>query len=191
MKHPIPLPRVIRRWLRAETGAVSVEAVIMFPLLLWAYGAMFVFFDAFKAQNLNVKAAYTIADTISREPDPIDRNYIDGLNTIYGFLIDPRNFRGVNQDIVISVVSNRLNASGEEELQLDWSCATGVLLPHEDLNLIADQIPIMAVDDQVILVQARMDWEPPLNFGLRSAERRNSAVARPRFVPQIQFDGTC
>ena len=77
----------LRRFAAAESGALSVEAVIIFPILLWAFIAMFVFWDAFKAQNINLKATYTVADLISREDDPIDAAYVDGMNDVYEFLI--------------------------------------------------------------------------------------------------------
>ena len=43
---------------RNDAGSVSVEAVIMFPILLWAFAAMFVFWDAFKMQNILINFFY-------------------------------------------------------------------------------------------------------------------------------------
>ena len=51
----LKLNRLIRRRLARfssdQTGSTTVEAVLILPLLLWAYVAMFVYFDAFKIQN--------------------------------------------------------------------------------------------------------------------------------------------
>ena len=183
--------RLLTRFLRSDAGAVSVEAVLMFPLLLWAYGAMFVFWDAFKTQNLNVKATYTIADMISREPEPLDTAYIAGLNTIYGFLLDP--FTGdMNNDIRVSVVTNTIDpGSGNEVLELDWSCATGSMVAHPTVDPLVNQVPVIAVNDQLIIVESQMDWTPPIDFGLPASQRRHLMFTSPRFVPQVLLNGSC
>jgi Flp pilus assembly protein TadG len=79
-------PTMFTRFLRSERGSFTVEAVVIFPLLVWAYTAMFVFWDAFKTQNINLKATYTIADMISREQEQICTDYIEGARSIYAFL---------------------------------------------------------------------------------------------------------
>jgi Flp pilus assembly protein TadG len=40
-----------------DAGSVSVETVIIMPILLWVYVATFVIFDGFRTHNQNVKAA--------------------------------------------------------------------------------------------------------------------------------------
>jgi hypothetical protein len=80
------LPAMLRRFLRCEEGSYTVELVVIFPLLAWAYTSMFVFWDAYKTQNINLKATYTIADMISREEREICDNYIEGAHNIYAYL---------------------------------------------------------------------------------------------------------
>lgn len=179
------------RFLRREDGTVSVEAIIILPILLWAYGAMFVFWDAYKTQNVNLKATYTIADLISRQADPLTPAYIDGLNDLYGFLLGPSNSSGGN-DIRVSVIANRLNpVSGQEELELDWSCATGVFMKHDTVDALAPRMPIIAPNDQLIVVETRMDWTPPISIGLSPGTRSNLIYTSPRFVPQVLLSGAC
>ncbi len=181
----------LRRFLNRQDGGISVEAIIILPILLWAYGALFVFWDAYKSQNLNVKATYTIADLISREPDPLTPQYINGLNQVYSFLLDPNSFGSVN-DLRVSVVTNVLNpVTGLEELELDWSCATGDYNAHANANKLAPLMPIIAVNDQLIVVESTMDWVPPINIGLDPATRQNMVFTSPRFVPQVLLNGVC
>ena len=43
-------------------GSVSVEAAIIFPMVLWAMVSIFVFFEGYRQSAINHKAANTIAD---------------------------------------------------------------------------------------------------------------------------------
>jgi Flp pilus assembly protein TadG len=61
-----------RRFLKSENGSYSVEAVIIFPILLWALGATFVFWDVYKLRNNAAAGTYTVADLVSRQTDAID-----------------------------------------------------------------------------------------------------------------------
>ncbi len=69
-----------------DAGSVSVETVIIMPILLWVYVATFVIFDGFRTHNQNVKAAYTIGDMLSRETNAIDNAYLEGLSDVFDFL---------------------------------------------------------------------------------------------------------
>lgn len=59
------------RFCREERGSVTVEAVITLPLLIWAIGATYEFFEVHRYQSARDKASYTIADMLSREMMPI------------------------------------------------------------------------------------------------------------------------
>ena len=78
----------IRKFTRDEGGTATTEAVLVFPMLIWALMAMAIYFDAFRVRSVNLKAAYTISDMISRENPFVGPNYISGLNTVYDFLAD-------------------------------------------------------------------------------------------------------
>ncbi len=177
----------IKAFATREEGSLSVEAVLVFPILLWAYAAMFIYWDAFKSQNINLKATYTIADMISREDQPIDNAYIDGMNTVYQYLI--RSTAG--NDIRVTVVSMGVEEDGvTPEHECKWSYATGDMQPYTDLNGIVEHLPFMAVGDELIVVQSTMTWAPPINFtleevGLGETDFTNMVFTSPRFVPQV------
>ena len=176
-----------KAFLRDRSGAVSVETVIMFPLLIWAFGAMFVFWDAFKTQNINLKASYTIADMISREDDPITPEFVTGMNDVYQFLIG----REDGNDVRITVVSQGLAGDGETPVKsLEWSHATGLLLPFEEVGDLEDRLPIMSVGDQLIVVETQMTWIPVMSYGLEQRQMTQMIFTSPRFVPQVLFDDT-
>jgi Flp pilus assembly protein TadG len=181
------IPSALRRHARSESGALTVEALIMFPLLVWAYTAMFVFWDAYKAENLTMRAAYTVADMISRETLDITAGYIDGANSIYAFL----GGTSTDNDLRVSVVTMGRNANDELELQLMWSYATGEWGAHVNVNALEPRVPIIAEGAQLIVVEARTGWEPAFNVGLPARDLYDLVVAVPRYDPQVIWnDGT-
>ena len=188
----IDAQRFFRSFLRDERASVSVETVIIFPILLWAYAAMFIYWDAYKAQNVNLKATYTIADMISRESVPITPTYVDGMNSVYGALIR----RNQGNDVRVSVVE--FNADPSDPTlpavqRLRWSDATGAMQPLVDLNGIGSQLPAMPVGAELIVVETRMTWSPPFNFtlepvGLDTRDMTQLVFTSPRFVPETRYD---
>ena len=66
----------LTRFRRDERGSVIAEMVITLPMLIWAYMAMYVYWDAFRMINSVQKASYTISDMVSREMLPLDTNSV-------------------------------------------------------------------------------------------------------------------
>ncbi|MEL6169286.1 MAG: hypothetical protein AAFR35_11380 [Pseudomonadota bacterium] len=184
----------LARFRHSEKGTLSVEAVMVFPMLLWAYAAMFIYWDAFKAQNINLKATYTVADLISREVLPITDTYIDGMNEVYEFLIrreDGNNLRVTTVSMAIDPASDP--ADPDVEHRLCWSRATGDMAPIDDIGLLTNRLPIMAPGDTLIVVETEMTWTPPFNFvlwdtGLSEAEYTNLVFTSPRFAATVHVD---
>ena len=87
----IHIKEFLQRFRRSEEGSISVEAMLLVPILMWAYLGTFVFFDAFRSQSTNLKAAYTIGDTLSRETRHVTPAYLDSLSAMHRFLIDEDN----------------------------------------------------------------------------------------------------
>lgn len=176
--------RAARGFGRRADGSLSVEAVLMFPLLAWAYLGMYFFFDAYRQQNINLKAAYTVSDMLSREVDPVNTNYITGLNTVLDFLTqsaDPTQIR-------VSVV---YYDEDTDRHILVWSRGTrGKLdLTQEQINdELSARIPIMADKDTAILVETWAYYVPSVNIGLPEVTFDNFIVTSPRFAPQLCFE---
>ena len=47
----------VRTFLTDGRGSLSVEAALIFPMLVWGFAAMYVYWDAFKTQNNNLKGS--------------------------------------------------------------------------------------------------------------------------------------
>lgn len=180
------IPKKLRNFWRDETGTAVIEAIIIFPILTWAFVAMTVYFDAFRVRSVNLKAAYTISDLISRENPIVDADYIDGLKTTFDFLTASNNPTWIRVTLV------RFNANdpddpGDDEHIVDWSWGTGPASPspYTDASIITveDRIPVMGNGDTVILVETHLKYDPSFDIGFNSHNFDNFIVTRPRVGP--------
>lgn len=175
--------RPAARFSRDQRGSTTVEAVLILPLLLWAYVAMFVYFDAFKVQNANLRAAYTIADMISRQTDSIDANYVNGLRTVFDYLVGIETTTSVRASSVFwDGVSNSYKVS--------WSYGTGTmpLLTNANINDYATKLPIIPVGDTLIVIETWLDYTPAFEVGgLQPRTFKEFIATRPRFVAEVPF----
>jgi len=164
-------------------GSLSVEAVVILPVLMWAYTANLVWFDSFRVQNTSLKAGYAVADALSRQTDVVDAAHLDGMREVYAFLSNGRNRADLR---VTSIGRNPLNGA----FQVAWSYGTGDLPPLTDADLAAraDSIPVVAAGDTIIFLETVMNYVPPISVGLRARTFTNEIPTRPRFAPQLVFD---
>ncbi|SLN27912.1 TadE/TadG family type IV pilus assembly protein [Roseisalinus antarcticus] len=171
-----------------ERGSIAVEAVLVFPLLTWCYLASFVFFDAFKAQSTNDKAAFAVADILSRETAMINDDYLASLRDVHALMTFSRK-------------PNRLRFSVIEWDEDDnrhhviWSEIVGAAgkTPLEEVDVepesaVAAKMPAMSDGEKLIVVETWLAYEPAFNIGLDAFVFDGFTVIRPRYAPQLCFD---
>lgn len=163
-------------------GSVTVEAVIMLPLLFWAYCALFSFFDAYRQTSINQKAAYTISDALSRETAPIDDEYLDAMRDMLQFLTRS----GSERRLRVSVIRYDANTTTHT---VEWSQTRGTVsaLSGGDLGTMAHNLPVMVDEERLILVETWTDYVAPFNIGLNDTTIPTFVFTRPRFAPQLLF----
>ena len=177
-----PLLAWLSRLFRSTDGSVTVEAVIMLPALAWCYLGTYVFFDAYRSQTVNIKTAYTIADTLSREEDYITAGYIDGLVELQTFLVATT----APIALRVSVISYDEDTGAHGVL---WSEGRGrPVLTAADLVVVRDQIPLMADADVALVVETWVDYVPPFGVGLNGFTYQDFVVTRPRFGSRLCFN---
>lgn len=175
---------VLRRFRDDSRGTMSLEAVIVIPMVVFTLMLTTVFADFFRSNTTAVKASYTIADTLSRRSEPVDGTYIEGLNQLYAYLARAR------QETTLRVTSIAWNVP-ENEYQVVWSYgAEGrepLTTPQVNEHL-AERLPTLPVGETVILVEADMRYVPLLPdwFDIRAFS--SVIVTRPRFTSQLRFD---
>ena len=179
------LPRALRAFGSKAEGSVTIEFVIVLPLLVWGVLAMIVFWDGFKTANANQRSAYLIADLISREVDEIDAAYLEGVNQVARTLND----RDRSTQLRVTAVDRTLDPSLNPIHEIAWSWGSQTLAAHTDIAAIEDRLPIMAVGDQLIYVETVRDWAPRFAVAQLDPIRfEYVAVTIPRFAPKVVFD---
>lgn len=174
-----------RRLARDERGSFSVEAILMFPLLVWAFMAMFVFFEGLRESNINLKATYTISDLLSRETDLIDQDYLDGMNRVYAWLSRSAN------PVSMRVTVVRYDEDTDSHVNI-WSRGVAGqpdLTQAEVDAAISPHVPIMADASTAIVVETWSTYDPIMDIGLTDTLIHNLVVTSPRFSEQLMFAG--
>lgn len=179
------LKRLLTRALRfrtSETGSFSIEAVLVLPLLAWSILSAFSYFDGLRQNNINIKAAHTLSDMLSRETVPIDAEYMDGMQRVLDFLTGQR----YDTALRISVFSYD---GKDEEFDLQWSQATNgtPALTPDTQDLIEARLPLTAAGDTIIAVETWIDYRALYTYGLDDTVLYQFAATRARYVPQLLY----
>ncbi len=176
---------ISNKFTRSEHGGMTVEAVLVIPILVWAITATFVFWDAFKTINISQKATYTVADMLSRETAAIDADYMTATHELFDYLAGTEG----DNSLRVSVVSMAQDPDTlVKSMSLEWSEGVGGMTGHSDLSVLKDRVPDMAAGDQLIIVESVQEWAPSFAVGLANYRFREFAISRPRFAPQLVWD---
>jgi len=174
----------LTRFLRNDEGSLSVEAALMLPVLCTFYVGTFVWFDSFRVQNTNLKAAYTISDMISRESE-VDQSYLNDLNRVLDYLTysnHPTYARVTTMKCV-----DDCDKEESRELEICWSWATPGRTKHDasSIQQFIPRIPLMPLGDTIVLTESFMAYEPIFDVGITPTSFEMLVVTRPRFSPDI------
>lgn len=166
------------------SGSVSVEFILAMPFVFWSFMGIYVFFDGYRQSAVNLKAAYTISDLISRETTELNDTYIDSMYELMGLMTRSS-----------STVKMRISVlrwdEDDDRYYVDWSENRGFIAEHDNNTVqdIADQLPIMPDNERVILVETRNVFVPLYKVGMENKNLDNFVFTRPRFAPQVAFEG--
>lgn len=177
------LTRLKQFFTKDDTGAVSVEFILVMPFLFWAFMASYTFFDGYRQSATNLKAAFTISDLISRETEAINDNYIDSMHNLLELMT-----RATSQtELRVSVL--RWDAD-DNRYYVSWSESRNMASVWTDGNvhLIKDDLPVMSDQDRLILVETGNTFVPLYGVGMETTKLNNFVYSRPRFAPQVVYD---
>ena len=166
-----------------QSGSVSFETVLILPLLLWFYVGSFVFFDAYKVYNRNVKAAYTIGDLLSRQTDSIDNAFLEGLSDVFDYMTSQ------NHTSWQRIAQLRWHAR-RNRYRVEWSYGTNGKNAERisilNLDEIVNYLPTGLGGDRFLVVDAYTEYQPAFSVGLSSTvTMRNFTATSPRFAPHL------
>ncbi len=181
--------RHLRAFASSQDGTVTTEFVLTFPLLIWAFLAMFSYWDIYARMNVVQKATFVVADTLARTPGSVDQSYIDGLADYENYLIGP------TADSRLRVTSITWNDSAKT-YAVSWSYSPNGRMPGRDtasLAAVKDRLPILSPFESILLVETSLDYQPPIREGMVGSIPVGFAprtfdefqVMRPRFIPKV------
>jgi len=187
MRGPLSIAaRLARRLRRRDEGAMVVEAVLMLPLLIWAFAGSWVFFDAFRAKATNARAAYMIGDALSRESNYISPTYLNSLHSLQQFLV----VDGRVPRIRVSVFAYD---AAQDLYTVRWSKARGTGIPELTDTMLAeirDELPDMPDRRVATLIETWVDYMPLFDVGLAPFTFEDRVVTQLRFANQLCFSAT-
>ncbi len=168
-----------------EEGSVSIEALIMMPVVFWVYAAMFTIFQTYQEYTVNQQAAYTIGDMISRETLPLDGDYLDGVQELLDYMTNSKT------QSTVRVSSLQYNAAAKR-FYLHWSRARGSAQPVTDADVSAwtDRLPIMPDGEYIVVTETWTQYTPPFNIGLGQPDIKNFIFTRARYAPRVLYTGS-
>ena len=175
----------LKSFIKDTRGSVSVEFILVMPFLFWAFMATYVFFDGFRQSAVNLKAAYTISDLISRETDVITEDYVNSMHNLMQVLT--RNTSPTKLRITVIRWDE-----DDDRYYVDWSTNRGYGFNLTDGNIgdIKERLPVMPNNERVILVETINTFVPLFNVGMDNKQLENFVFTRPRFAPQVLYSAS-
>ncbi len=177
----------LKGFLRDRRGSASIELVIFTPVLVMMLAGAYVYYDAYRQKTININAAYTISDALSRETDALDDAYLDGLHDMLEFLTH------ADDQVGLRITMVRWNETNNV-YRRDWSQTRGPLYPlrNRELNTaLLENLPTLLHNERVIVVETSTTYSPIFSVpGLsEDQELYNFAFTRPRFAPKLEWAG--
>lgn len=179
----------LHKFVRNQSGSLSVETVLIFPILVWMFLAMLVFWDGFRLKNDALTATYAIGDLVSRQTGDVTDHFVLGVNSVFAQLTT----RASDADARISVVQRQEGPDpdiDDDFNELVWSVGLEDMPGRQSMAELNEIIPLMAVGSTLIVVETRTRWSPPWTGVLPDYTFDHIAFVRPRYIAQVNYTGT-
>lgn len=173
-----------KAFLRDEDGLILAEGILMLPLLIWALVAMFIYWDVFRTINVTQKAAYGVADLLSRQRDTIPLNFANGLQNVVDFLTPG------GHPVIMRITSLQYDAANDRyELLFSYSPQNKIsVLTQADIQAWkGTKIPVLNDDESVFVVETNVQFQTQMKtvlagflVGVDNGTYGEFVVTRPR-----------
>lgn len=182
------MKNLFKKYKSDNTGVMTMEFMVLLPILLMWFAGTFVFFDAFHKWMKSLKATYTISDLLSRQLS-IDDQYLFDLDRIFdklSFSRDPDNtwFRVTHLRYAGGAL--QLIWSTETKDQTSFTNAPGQM---DGLAEIQQYIPTLVSGEYITLLQSYRPFNPLFDWvGLEGTTFTNTIAAPQRFTSELIND---
>ncbi len=181
-KRPNLLSSFLNRFAKNEEGSLAIETIIIVPWLFWSIIASYTFFDGYRQSAANIKAAYAVADIVSREDGVVNDAYIDTLMEVMEFMVA----EGTEMNLRVTYFEY---LDDEKRHEVHWSRSRGPLfndMTNSDIAQIKDKLPVMPNYGRMILVETNNLYQRPYKIGFeREVRLENFVFTHPRVFDQI------
>jgi len=171
------ITNILKRFAKDESANMTLEFIIITPVLItWWVGSV-VFFDAYDARSGAARVSHTIADLVSRQTE-VNNAFIDDMLTLQNRMLP---FEPVG---VIRITQLYQDIDGN--LSIEWSYATNGI-DITDLDDIPMSImPPLANEQYIMLVESNVPYIPMSRWvGIEAQTWINQVYINARFVDQI------
>ena len=177
----------IRAFHDDEQGSMSIELLLVVPILVWVFLSTFVYFDVFRVETNSIRATIAIAEMFSRE-DTVDAVFMGNARRVLRELTYEEN----NPDVRITVYEYDPSiTNANRRFRVVWSEGRG-FGPRTTRSLRSlardGRLPVMEAVDHAIYIETRTMYDAPFNIGLgpftvtnlEDRQFRQDLVIRPR-----------
>lgn len=178
----MPRSSTLRRFWTNEEGSISIEVLIVMPLLAFVLISSVAYWEGFRSVGQTAKVGHVVSDIVSRYTSVNDADMDDFANAVDALLpntVDQRTFR----------VSSICAANGR--LVVMWSDSQSgsdaVRPPPLDIeNVDASLLPRILDGQSLILTEIKARWRPiATNIGLAEQTWESTLFIKPRFAPVV------
>lgn len=180
----------LKRFKRSEDGLITIEAVLMVPVLFWSLTASYTFFNSYHQSARNLKAAYAVADIISRERGTITSTYVETLYSLMQNMVEERS------DMNMRISFLRYDKPDKRHYVL-WSCARGADFTTKwdngNIHQLEDRLPTMPDNGKMIVVETSNLYRPPFKLLVTRPPyyMNNFVFTHPRVFDNINAENNC
>lgn len=185
--------KLIRQFKRRDEGSVTVEAVIILPVILVVFMGTFTYFDIFRAKSQSLKANYAVSDLISRENN-VDPAELVGYGKVFRYLTQSSDQSWIR----VTEVWCRRKCDKHEGRKLVkfWSRAypegsVPRLTTTEVRAKYNDVIPDMYTGEHLVIVESSAPYVPPFSgqwTGIYPRTLEDLVITKPRDGPKICYN---
>lgn len=179
------MKKIFPKYNSDERGVMTMEFMVMLPILLMWFAGTFVFFDAFHKWIKAMKATYVVSDMLSRQT-LTDNQFILDLDGVFDTISQTRD--EADTWMAVTHVQYIVDQNGAGRLDMLWSLETktGTSYTGADADAklveIAPFIPTLVNGETMTVLQTFRPFNPVFNWvGLDGTIFRNRISAPQRF----------
>ncbi|MCK0143457.1 hypothetical protein [Aliiroseovarius sp. F20344] len=192
--------RRMKAFQQEERGSITIESLIILPLLFSALMALFTYYDAYRKQSLSLRANYAISDFLSRVYK-YDNTTVTGLDNLFSYLSKTSEKSWIRITVVkCDVVDTQCNNPLDRKLK--YMSTDSAASPGEGsakytdeaqmINALGAKIPNMYEGEYLFVLETSASYRPifPGSWtGIYSTDFKQSVVTKSREFQFLCFEG--